>query len=107
MHSAAIVREARLRAGLTQQELAERLATTQSAIARWEAGATRPSAEALASVVEACGLELRVSLVAADPQETSLLERTLALSPEQRLDELVRTVSFIRAGRRALADQLG
>ena len=35
-----LIREARKRAGLTQRELAERAATTQSSVARWESGST-------------------------------------------------------------------
>lgn len=37
------VREARLRAGLTQAELARRTGTTQSSVARLESGQTRPA----------------------------------------------------------------
>jgi transcriptional regulator with XRE-family HTH domain len=107
MNAASIIREARLRAGLTQRKLAVRLGTSQSAIARWEAGRTRPSAATLAAVAEACGLELLVSLVDADPGDASLIERTLARTPSQRLDDLVRTVAFIEAGRRALAASRG
>jgi transcriptional regulator with XRE-family HTH domain len=105
MRTAALIREARLRAGFTQRDLASRLGTTQSAIARWEAGRATPSLETLAKVASACGLDLSVNLAGADPGEASLIERTLRLTPEQRLDELVRTVAFIRAGRAALADQ--
>jgi len=37
------------------------------------------------------------------PDELAQIERNLALSPSERLDQLVRTVAFIRAGREALA----
>jgi len=37
-----------------------------------------------------------------DP-EAAQIERNLALSPSERLDQLVRTVAFVRAGRAALA----
>lgn len=107
MLSSHLVREARLRAGLTQAELAARLATTQSAIARWEAGGTQPSLETLRRVARACGLELRAILADPDPGETALIERNLRLSPTQRLDQLVRTVGFIRAGREQLAARRG
>jgi transcriptional regulator with XRE-family HTH domain len=107
MRTAGLIREARLRAGLTQRDLASRLGTTQSAIARWEAGRAQPSLETVSKLVGACGLELRVNLADADPGDASLIERTLRLTPEQRFDELVRTVAFIQAGREALAKQLG
>jgi transcriptional regulator with XRE-family HTH domain len=103
MSSADLIREARLRARLTQAALAARVGTTQSAIARWEAGGAEPSLATLSRVIRACGLELRIGLDDADPGEVSLIERNLALSPAGRLDQLVRTVAFLRAGRTALA----
>jgi transcriptional regulator with XRE-family HTH domain len=57
-----LVREARLRAGLTQAELADRVGTTQSAIARVERGGSAPSLARVRELVTACGLELRVRL---------------------------------------------
>jgi len=44
---------ARTRAGLTQSELAERMQTTQSTIARLESGRTMPSMRTLARYAEA------------------------------------------------------
>jgi transcriptional regulator with XRE-family HTH domain len=107
MSSREVIREARLRAGITQAELARRVATTQSAIARWEAGRAQPSLETLARLVRACGLELEIRLADPDPAERSLIERNLSLTPTQRLEQLARTVRFIEAGRRALADRRG
>lgn len=52
---------ARAEAGLTQAELAERMGTTQSAIARMEGGKGRPSTTTLAKVAKATGTRLRVS----------------------------------------------
>ena len=46
---------ARARAGLTQSELAERMQTTQSTIARLESGRTMPSRRTLARYAEATG----------------------------------------------------
>jgi transcriptional regulator with XRE-family HTH domain len=61
MRGAILIREARKRAGMTQAELAARVRTTQSAIARLEGGA-EPSFRRVAQLVRACGFELRVSL---------------------------------------------
>jgi transcriptional regulator with XRE-family HTH domain len=107
MASAGLIREARLRAGLTQTQLAERVGTVQSVIARWEGGGAHPSLETLVRIVRACGLELRVGLDEADESEVSLIERNLGLSPAERLDQLVRTVAFIGAGRAQLEDHRG
>lgn len=46
---------ARVRAGLTQAELAQRMATTQSAIARIESGAQLPSVKTLLRFAKATG----------------------------------------------------
>ena len=53
--------------GLTQRELAERLGTTQSAVARLEAGNISPSLPTLDRVAEALGVELVVSFVDLEP----------------------------------------
>jgi transcriptional regulator with XRE-family HTH domain len=79
-----LIREARLRAGLTQAELAARLGKAQSEIGRWERGAVTPSLETLRLVVRACGLDLSFSLVPADDSVLSLIDQQLAMSPAQR-----------------------
>ncbi|CAN5669440.1 MAG: helix-turn-helix domain-containing protein [Actinomycetota bacterium] len=48
----------RKRAGLTQKELAARMGTTQSAIARLEGGGTTPTIELLKRLGEATGTKL-------------------------------------------------
>ena len=53
--------EARARAGLTQEELAARMDTSQSAIARLEAGRTLPSGRTLERFAKATGTNLRIS----------------------------------------------
>ncbi len=60
------IHELRQKRGLTQRELAERLGTTQSAIARLEAGNVSPSLPTLDKVAEALGVELVVSFVDLD-----------------------------------------
>ena len=52
----------RNRAGLTQSELAERMHTTQSTIARLESGRTMPSMRTLARYAEATGSRAVVRL---------------------------------------------
>ena len=53
--------EARSRAGLTQAELAERMKTTQSAVARLESGRSPPSTRTLEKIARATGTRLRIS----------------------------------------------
>ena len=54
---------ARAHADLTQEELAARMGTSQSAIARLESGRSRPSTTTLAKLAAATGTKLRVSFV--------------------------------------------
>ena len=107
MISGTLLREARLRAGLTQEELARRAGTTQSAISRWESGSTRPPLEMLRRLVRACGLDLRVGIREYDSDATTLLERTVSLSPAERLDEVTRAAAFLREGRSEMARRRG
>jgi transcriptional regulator with XRE-family HTH domain len=60
------VRDLREKRGLSQRELAERLGTTQSAVARLEAGNVSPSLPTLDKVAAALGVELIVSFVDLD-----------------------------------------
>jgi len=57
---------ARARAGLTQAELAQRMNTTQSTIARLESGRTLPSMRTLARFAEATGSRAVVRLERSD-----------------------------------------
>lgn len=54
---------ARIEAGLTQAEVAERAGTTQSAIARLEGGRVSPSVNTLRRYAAAVGKRLRVEMV--------------------------------------------
>ena len=53
--------KARRRSGLSQAQLAERMNTTQSAIARLESGRGRPSTTTLSRFAKATGHKLRIS----------------------------------------------
>ena len=53
---------ARARAGLSQEELARRMGTSQSAIARLESGRFRPSTRTLERLAAATGSKLRIRL---------------------------------------------
>lgn len=59
-HIAYAVMAARTRAGLTQEELAKKIKTTQSVIARLESGSDKriPSLDLLARVASACDAEI-------------------------------------------------
>lgn len=55
-----LLREARARAGLTQQQLASRAGVTQSVISAYEAGHRHPALSTLSALVDAAGYELDV-----------------------------------------------
>ena len=57
--------KARLRAGLSQAELARRMGTSQSAVARLESGQTLPSTKTLLRYAEATGSKFHLRLSAA------------------------------------------
>lgn len=61
--------EARSRAGLTQEELAERMETSQSAIARMESGRAVPSGTTLKRFARATGTRLRITFEPARPSK--------------------------------------
>ena len=94
-----LIREARLRAGLTQQELAERTGRERSVIARWEQGAVSPSIDNLLAVVHACGFDLPLVLVPRDTSRKVRLEEGRQLSPERRVDRMLERVGAGEAGR--------
>jgi uncharacterized protein len=91
MTGAQIIREARLKAGLTQTELAVRLGRDRAQVARWETGGQEPSFEKLRSVVEACGFSLRIEIAEREeaPAFDSELESSLPQAPQQRVQALL------------------
>jgi predicted transcriptional regulator len=58
--------DARARSGLTQDEIARRMGTTQSAVARLESGRSKPSMRTLERYAAATGSKVRVVLEAAE-----------------------------------------
>lgn len=103
MNGGQVVREARRRADLTQRELAARVGTTQSAIARLERGSTEPSYGRIRRLVEACGFDLVPRIAPADDSDWSVASANLRLGPEARVRQHQAAVRFARRGREALA----
>jgi transcriptional regulator with XRE-family HTH domain len=103
MRGGQIIREARRRAGFTQQELAERAGTTQSAIARIEGGGTEPAYDRVRLLVRACGFELVPRIAPEDDSDWSVATANLRLSPDARVRQHQAALRFARKGREALA----
>jgi transcriptional regulator with XRE-family HTH domain len=97
MVSADLLKEARLRAGLTQEQLGRRVGRSQSAIARWEGGRVQPSLETLRDLIRACRLELTLGLANYDDSYVPEIERLLDLEPAERIrDALARDRAVAR-----------
>ncbi len=92
MTSGTLIREARLRAGLSQGELSERSGRDRAQIARWERDVVQPSFETLRELIRACGFELELPFApyAVDERETERLRKNLRRSPQERLRAMLR-----------------
>jgi ribosome-binding protein aMBF1 (putative translation factor) len=73
----AAVAKARARAGLSQAELAKRMKTTQSTVARLESGRSLPSTRTLSRFAKATGHRLKISF---EPLEKGKARRRSASS---------------------------
>ena len=91
MKGGEIIRQARKRARLTQQQLASLLGTSQAVIARWERGRQSPSFDRVLEAVRACGLDLALRIVERDDEHALLIDEALRLTPTQRVDVLTRS----------------
>ncbi len=92
-----IVRDARRGAFLTQAQMAARLGTTQSAVARLEAPGANPTVETLERALEAAGRRLELHSVepVASLDET-LIDRQLRLSPAERVTAFMTAYENVR-----------
>jgi len=94
-----ILRESRLRSGLSQRRLAELAGVTQPTVARIESGIIQPTFERLLELVRACGLDLDVRVVPLDEDAWTVAQRGLELTPDERLDRAVAAVDLMHEGR--------
>jgi transcriptional regulator with XRE-family HTH domain len=89
IRSAALIREARLRAGLSQQELAAKSGKDRTVIARWEQGVVAPSIDSLVELLRSCGYDIPLELVSYDSGPDERIREIQMLSPERRVDRLL------------------
>jgi transcriptional regulator with XRE-family HTH domain len=87
--SARLLREARLRAGLSQQQLAEVSGKDRTVIARYEQGVVAPSIDTLVEILRACEFDILLELVPYEPELSERMVDLQRLSPERRLDEML------------------
>ncbi len=84
MDAAALIKEARARAGLTQAQLAQAAGTSQPTLAAYESGAKSPSVRTLDRIVRAAGATLHVTVRRAPAAQGQLLEELRAHADEIR-----------------------
>ena len=100
MDAGQLVREARKRAGLTQQALAGRVGVSQPAVARIESGRTSATFELMLRLVRACGFDLDIRVVPLDEDAWASVERNARLTPDERLDRMLAGLDLRDAGER-------
>jgi predicted transcriptional regulator len=91
--AARALRWARLTAGLSQRELAERSGLPQSTVGRIEAGTVDPRVGTLSRLVRACGFDLEVTERIGRGIDRTLMRPT----PSDRAEERLRRVG-VEAG---------
>jgi len=95
-----LLREARIRHGISQERLAIRAGTTQSAISRIEQERGSPTVKTLTELLRLMGEDLVLSV---EPREwgidRTLNQRNLRLSPEQRVEQGMVFANFVRENR--------
>lgn len=95
-----LLREARLRHGLSQERLARRAGTTQSAISRIEKERVSPTVQTLAELLHMLGEAL---VLAAEKRDTgidlTLNQGNLELTPDQRVQKGLEFADFVRRNR--------
>lgn len=98
-----LVREARHRAGITVEELADRLSVPVTVIQQYERAQRVPDVPRLYELAAACGLDLRLTLAPRDDVDDRRLMERLAMTPAQRAEINRRMVAMAAAGARARA----
>jgi transcriptional regulator with XRE-family HTH domain len=95
---AALLRDSRHRAGLTQRQLALRMGISQAAIAKLERPGANPTFETLAGALWATGHRLKLDAPARqDGVDESLIRQQLERSPGERLRGLEAMYAQARA----------
>ena len=91
MTTGELIRSARLRAGYSQKELAQRLGMASSSIARWETDTVEPGFSTLRRVLQACGFDIPPVLVPyeRDPERDAQIQEMRQLTPQERMTRLL------------------
>lgn len=100
------IKELREAAGLSQKQLAERIQSTQQAVARWENGSAKPSADALMALADALDVTVDEILERTVARQDWLPEEAIfalelylqnpASPPAKNSDEVINLSNFLR-----------
>jgi transcriptional regulator with XRE-family HTH domain len=95
-----ILREARQRHGVSQERLAIRAGTTQSAISRIEKDRVSPTVETLTELLHLLGEDLALGVETWDTGiDLTLNQGNLEFAPEQRVDRGLDFANMVRRNR--------
>ena len=84
-----MIREARLLAGLSQYELADRASVPRPSIVRWERGTVEPGFDTVRRLLRACGFDLALVRYEPDDSVDDRLRQKLELTPQERLHAML------------------
>ena len=74
------IRKLRTAAGLTQEQLAERLFVTRQTVSNWERGTSRPDLDQLEAIAGALGTEITILLYGEKPPRPPVSRRRIAVT---------------------------
>jgi transcriptional regulator with XRE-family HTH domain len=98
MDPAALLREARRRADLTQTELAERAGVARSVVSAYERGHRSPGLKLLSRLLAAADCQLKAELEPLGADVDSAVRRALASSTTERADRVAFCLTDLAAG---------
>jgi transcriptional regulator with XRE-family HTH domain len=88
--SASLIKQARMRAGLSQEQVGQRSGKAKVQVGRWETGVVAPSLETLLELLRACGFDLPLTLEPYQPVDDRRLVELQQRSPGDRVEEMLR-----------------
>jgi len=99
-----LILSARLKAGLTQRQLADRLGVTQPVVAAYESGRRQPTVQTLMRILSAAGFDLRLSLAPHEDHDEVLesLERERTREEQERWRDFQRGI--VQSARQRLVE---
>jgi transcriptional regulator with XRE-family HTH domain len=103
---AALIREVREIAGLSQRELATKIGTKQSVVSRWERGLDVPRIDTLARILRACGFDGELRFRRHDDVDRGQIVQSMRPSPAERAQNFqvfVETARELQRARKVMA----